>query len=34
MREIFHQFEVASMQAIYQAVLSTCKPPLKVLWDL
>jgi hypothetical protein len=34
MREIFHQFEVTSMQAIYKAVLSTCKPPLKVLWDL
>ena len=33
MREIFHQFEVMSMQAIYEAVLSTCKPPLKVLWD-
>ena len=32
-REIFHQFEVTSMQAIYEAVLSTRKPPLKVLWD-
>jgi hypothetical protein len=33
MREIFHQFEVTSMQAIYEAVLSTRKPPLTVLWD-
>ena len=33
MREIFHQFEATSMQAIYEAVLSTHKPPLKVLWD-
>jgi len=27
MREIFHQFEVTSMQAIYEAVLSTRQPP-------
>ena len=33
MREIFHQFEATSMQALYQAVLSTRKPPLEVLWD-
>lgn len=33
MREIFHQFQAASMQAIYEAVLSTRKPPLTVLWD-
>ena len=33
MRAIFHQFEVTSMQAIYEAVLSIRKPPLKVLWD-
>ena len=33
MREIFHQFEATSMQALYQAVLSTHKPPLEVLWD-
>jgi len=33
MREIFHQFEVTSMQAIYEAVLSTRKPLLEALWD-
>ena len=33
LREIFHQFQVKSMQAIYEAVLSIGKPPLKVLWD-
>jgi hypothetical protein len=32
-REIFHQFQVASMQEIYEAVLSIRKPPVKVLWD-
>ena len=33
-REIFHQFEVESMQVIYEAVLSNGKPPVRVLWDL
>jgi hypothetical protein len=32
-REIFHQFEVKSIQEIYEAVLSNRKPPTKVLWD-
>ena len=32
-REIFHQFQVESMQAIYEAVLSIGKPPVKVLWE-
>jgi len=34
MREIFHQFQATSMREIYEAVLSTCKPPLKALCDL
>jgi hypothetical protein len=33
MREIFHQFEVGSMQEIFKAVLSIRKPPAKALWD-
>ena len=33
-REIFHQFQVRSMQEIYEAVLSTRKPPVNVLWGL
>lgn len=33
-REIFHQFQVKSMQAIYEAVLSHGKPPVSVLQDL
>ena len=33
LREIFHQFQVSSMQEIYEAVLSIRKPPVKVLWD-
>jgi hypothetical protein len=33
LREIFHQFQVSSMQEIYEAVLSTRKPPVKALWD-
>jgi hypothetical protein len=33
MREMFHQFQVNSMREIYEAVLSTRKPPLKALWD-
>lgn len=32
-REIFHQFQVSSMQAIYAAMLSISKPPIKALWD-
>ncbi len=33
MRAIFHEFQVCSMQEIYEAVLSIRKPPVKVLWD-
>jgi hypothetical protein len=33
LREIFHQFQVRSMQEIYEAVLSTRKPPVNILWD-
>ena len=33
-REIFHRFQVDSMQAIHEAVLSDIKPPLRVLFDL
>jgi hypothetical protein len=33
-REIFHRFQVDSMQAIHEAVLSATKPPVKVLFDL
>jgi hypothetical protein len=33
LREIFHQFQVRSMQEIYEAVLSIRKPPVKILWD-
>ena len=32
-REIFHQFQVVSMQEIYEVVLSIRKPPAKVFWD-
>jgi hypothetical protein len=32
-REVFHQFQVSSMQEIYEAVLSIRKPPMKILWD-
>jgi len=34
MREVFHQFQVPSMQAIYAAMLSKSKPSLQVLKDL
>lgn len=33
MRAIFHQFQVRSMQQIYEAMLSVRKPPVKLLWD-
>jgi hypothetical protein len=33
MRAIFHQFQVRSMQEIYEAMLSVRKPPMKALWD-
>jgi len=33
LRAIFHQFQVRSMQEIYEAVLSLRKPPVKFLWD-
>jgi hypothetical protein len=33
LREIFHQFQVRSMQEIYEAVLSIRKPPVNILWD-
>ena len=33
LRAIFHQFQVRSMQEIYEAVLSIRKPPVKILWD-
>jgi hypothetical protein len=33
LREIFHQFQISSMQQIFEAMLSTRKPPLKALWD-
>jgi hypothetical protein len=33
LREIFHQFQVSSMQEIYAAMLSNPKPLLKALWD-
>lgn len=33
MRAIFHQFQVRSMQEIYEAMLSVRKPPVKLLWD-
>jgi hypothetical protein len=33
LREIFHQFQVCSMQEIYEAVLSIRKPPVNILWD-
>lgn len=33
-REIFHQFQVESMQAIYEAMLSDSKPPVSVLREL
>jgi len=32
-REIFHQFQVVSMQEIYEVMLSIRKPPAKVFWD-
>ncbi len=34
LREVFHQFQTPSMQAIYEAVLSKGKPPLQALKDL
>ena len=33
LREIFHQFQVNSMQAIYEAMLSDGKPQLKNAWE-
>ena len=33
LREIFHQFQVNSMQAIYEAMLSRVKPSLKGAWE-
>ena len=33
-REIFHQFQVPSMQTLYTAMLAKGKPPLQVLKDL
>ncbi len=33
LREIFHQFQVNSMQAIYEAILSRVKPSLKSAWE-
>jgi hypothetical protein len=33
LREIFHQFQVSSMQEIYAAMLTIRKPALKALWD-
>jgi hypothetical protein len=33
LREIFHQFHVSSLKAIYESVLSDRKPRLKALWD-
>ena len=33
LREIFHQFQVNSMQAIYEAMLSRVKPSLKFAWE-
>jgi len=33
MRQIFHQFQVNSMQAIFEALLSSEKPILKVAWE-
>jgi len=33
LREIFHRFQVHSMQAIYEAILSAGKPLLKVAWE-
>jgi hypothetical protein len=33
LREIFHRFQVNSMQAIYEALLSDSKPQLKNAWE-